>query len=72
MNRLEDSVVIWTSICSNKLLKDTNIILFLNKCDIMKQKLGDGIRLKDYVVSYGERKNDFETASNYLRKKFGM
>ncbi|KAJ7599276.1 guanine nucleotide binding protein, alpha subunit [Mycena floridula] len=69
VNRLEDSVLLWTTIVSNKLLRDTNLILFLNKCDILKTKLAS-IKLKDYVVSYGSRPNDFESASSYLRKKF--
>ncbi|KAF9254990.1 G-alpha-domain-containing protein [Marasmius fiardii PR-910] len=70
VNRLEDSVMLWSSIVSNKLLERTDIILFLNKCDIMKTKLSSGIRLKDYVVSYGNRPNDFDSAASYLRKKF--
>jgi guanine nucleotide-binding protein subunit alpha len=59
--------MLWTSIVSNKLLKDTNLILFLNKCDIMKSKLASGIQLKEYVVSYGNRPNDFDSASNCER-----
>ncbi|KAJ7336383.1 guanine nucleotide binding protein, alpha subunit [Mycena albidolilacea] len=39
VNRLADSVNLWTTIVSNKLLSNTNIILFLNKIDIMKSKL---------------------------------
>ncbi|KAJ7770568.1 guanine nucleotide binding protein, alpha subunit [Mycena metata] len=70
VNRLADSVNLWTTIVSNKLLKDTNIILFLNKIDIMKSKLESGIKLVDYVNSYAKRPNDFENASSYLRKKF--
>ncbi|KAF7289981.1 hypothetical protein MIND_01373400 [Mycena indigotica] len=71
VNRLADSVNLWTTIVSNKLLAKTNIILFLNKTDIMKSKLESGIRFVDYVNSYGKRPNDFESASSYLRKKFG-
>ncbi|KAJ7721957.1 guanine nucleotide binding protein, alpha subunit [Mycena maculata] len=70
VNRLADSVNLWTTIVSNKLLANTNVILFLNKIDIMKSKLESGIKLVDYVNSYGRRPNDLENASNYLRKKF--
>ncbi|KAJ7637089.1 G-protein alpha subunit-domain-containing protein [Roridomyces roridus] len=70
VNRLADSVNLWTTIVSNKLLANTNIILFLNKIDIMKSKLESGIKLVDYVNSYGKRPNDLESASSYLRKKF--
>ncbi|KAJ6447517.1 guanine nucleotide binding protein, alpha subunit [Mycena sanguinolenta] len=69
VNRLADSVNLWTTIVSNKLLANTNIILFLNKIDVMKTKLESGIKLVDYVNSYANRSNDLETASNYLRKK---
>ncbi|KAJ7275084.1 guanine nucleotide binding protein, alpha subunit [Mycena rebaudengoi] len=71
VNRLADSVNLWTTIVSNKLLANTNIILFLNKIDIMKSKLESGIQFVDYVNSYGKRPNDLENASGYLRKKFG-
>ncbi|KAJ3971624.1 guanine nucleotide binding protein, alpha subunit [Lentinula raphanica] len=70
VNRLEDSVSLWTSIVANKILQHTDLILFLNKCDLMAAKLASGIKLKDYVVSYGNRPNDFENTTNYLRKKF--
>ncbi|KAF8632876.1 hypothetical protein AX17_004724 [Amanita inopinata Kibby_2008] len=70
VNRLEDSVHLWKSIVANKLLKNTNLILFLNKIDIMKMKLAAGIRLADFVVSYGNRPNDFGSTSTYLRRKF--
>ncbi|EIW81317.1 G-alpha-domain-containing protein [Coniophora puteana RWD-64-598 SS2] len=70
VNRLADSVLLWKAIVSNPLLKKTDLVLFLNKCDILKAKLKAGIKLGDYIVSYGTRPNDFESASQYLRKKF--
>ncbi|KAJ7292708.1 guanine nucleotide binding protein, alpha subunit [Mycena rebaudengoi] len=70
VNRLADSYQIWTSIVSNKLLQNTNMILFLNKVDIMHAKLASGIRLSDFVDSYGRRPNDFDSASRYLKKQF--
>ncbi|KAF8348185.1 guanine nucleotide-binding protein alpha-4 subunit [Amanita rubescens] len=70
VNRLEDSILLWKSVVSNALLKDTEIVLFLNKIDIMKAKLRAGIRFGDFVISYGHRSNEFEHAANYLKKKF--
>jgi guanine nucleotide-binding protein subunit alpha len=58
-----DSFLLWKAIVSNPLLKKTELILFLNKCDILRAKLASGIRLADYIVSYGSRPNDFESAS---------
>ncbi|KAI9460793.1 G-alpha-domain-containing protein [Boletus coccyginus] len=70
VNRLADSFLLWKSIVSNPLLKKTDIVLFLNKCDILRAKLQSGIRLGDYITSYGNRPNDYESASTYFRKKF--
>lgn len=63
VNRLEDSVLLWKSICSNKLLASTNVVLFLNKTDILRAKLQSGIRFADHLVSYGDRPNDYENTS---------
>ncbi|KZT24145.1 G-alpha-domain-containing protein [Neolentinus lepideus HHB14362 ss-1] len=70
INRLEDSVLLWKAICSNKLLASVELVLFLNKCDILDQKLKSGVRLSKYVRSFGDRPNDLETASKYFRSKF--
>ncbi|KAJ6602266.1 guanine nucleotide binding protein, alpha subunit [Mycena sp. CBHHK59/15] len=70
VNRLADSFALWTTIVSNKLLQTANLILFLNKSDIMQAKLSAGIRLSDHVPSYGLRPNDLDSASKYLRGQF--
>ncbi|KAJ3976737.1 guanine nucleotide binding protein, alpha subunit [Lentinula raphanica] len=70
VNRLEDSVLLWKTICSNKLLANVDLVLFLNKCDILEAKLKAGVRLAKYVKSFGDRANNLETVSKYLRSKF--
>lgn len=72
INRLEDSVMLWKSIVTNPLLARTNLVLFLNKIDILKRKLEAGIRFADHIVSYGDRPNDYDNTSLYLRRKFGQ
>lgn len=54
-------MLLWKSICSNKLLARVDLVLFLNKCDILAAKLSSGVRLAKYVKSFGERPNDAET-----------
>ncbi|KAK0215483.1 guanine nucleotide binding protein, alpha subunit [Armillaria fumosa] len=66
----EDSVLLWKAVCQNKLLANVDLVLFLNKCDILESKLKAGIRLSKYVRSYGDRENDLDTVSKYLRSKF--
>ncbi|KAF8632165.1 hypothetical protein AX17_004906 [Amanita inopinata Kibby_2008] len=70
VNRLEDSVLLWRDVCSNKFLANVDLILFLNKCDILEAKLTAGTRIAKYVRSYGDRENDFDTVSKYLKSKF--
>lgn len=62
VNRLEDSYLLWRSVVACKLLSKTQVILFLNKCDLLESKLKRGIRIRENVPTYGERKNDLPTA----------
>lgn len=66
VNRIEDSIIIWKAICSNRLLERTIIILFLNKMDVLKDALGAGLRVKDYVTSYGDLPNDVPSVANCM------
>jgi hypothetical protein len=59
----EDSVLLWKAVCSNKLLANVELVLFLNKCDLLEAKLNSGIRLTKYVRSFGDRSNDLDTAT---------
>ncbi|KAH7105053.1 guanine nucleotide binding protein, alpha subunit [Auriculariales sp. MPI-PUGE-AT-0066] len=70
VNRVEDSLLLWRAICSNKLLSETSIVLFLNKTDLLQAKLGAGVQLASYMTSYGERPNDYASVSKYFRNKF--
>ena len=58
VNRLEDSMILWRSICSSQLLTKTQLILFLNKVDQLKLKLQRGVPVKKFVTSYGDRPNE--------------
>ncbi|KAG2139224.1 guanine nucleotide binding protein, alpha subunit [Suillus clintonianus] len=70
VNRLEDSFILWKAICSSKLLSRTVLILFLNKMDILEQKIRHGIMVKRFLPSYGDRPNEPNDVVKYLRQKF--
>ncbi|KAI0275481.1 G-alpha-domain-containing protein [Gloeopeniophorella convolvens] len=72
VNRLEDSLLLWRAVVSNKLLEKVPIVLFLNKCDLLQEKLEAGVQLKNHLITYGDRPNDYESVSKYLRNKFGL
>jgi guanine nucleotide-binding protein subunit alpha len=71
VNRLEDTVILWKQVCNNSLLKKCNLILFMNKTDLMAKKLQAGVRLSRYIPSFGTRDNDFTTASACMYPSVG-
>jgi hypothetical protein len=59
VNRLEDSLLLWRTICGSfRLLRPSGLILFLTGCDVLRRKLKRGVQVKDTVPSYGDRPND--------------
>ncbi|KAG6377714.1 guanine nucleotide binding protein, alpha subunit [Boletus reticuloceps] len=70
VNRLEDSYQLWRSVCSSPMLAKTQIILFLNKCDLLHRKLKRGVRVSDFIPSFGDRKNDTSTVMKYFQSHF--
>lgn len=53
-----DSMRLWEQICANKILASVELILFLNKLDILDAKLKSGIQLASYITSYSDRPNE--------------
>lgn len=70
INRLEDSMLLWRTVCASKLLFKTSLLLFLNKCDLLKKKLRQGVKVRHYLPSFGDRPNDATTVVKYLKEKF--
>ncbi|KAH9083827.1 G-protein alpha subunit [Lactarius deliciosus] len=71
-NRIDDSLQLFTNTCSNKLLKNTSMVLMLNKTDLLKKKLQAGVMVKKYITSYGERENRYEDVAEYFRAHFAQ
>ncbi|KAJ7049956.1 guanine nucleotide binding protein, alpha subunit [Mycena amicta] len=69
-NRISDSLQLLTSICANVLLKNAQLVLLLNKTDLLRRKLEAGIQIRDYITSYGNRPNNFASAAEYFRTHF--
>ncbi|KAI0272166.1 G-alpha-domain-containing protein [Russula aff. rugulosa BPL654] len=69
-NRIDDSLQLFTTICSNQLLKNLHLVLFLNKTDVLQNKLANGARVNKYITSFGNRPNDYESVVNYFRAHF--
>ncbi|KAI0256243.1 G-protein alpha subunit [Lactifluus subvellereus] len=71
-NRIDDSLQLFTTTCSNKLLKNSSMVLMLNKTDLLKKKLQAGLMVKKYITSYGERENRYEEVAEYFRAHFAQ
>ncbi|KAG8744141.1 hypothetical protein FRC10_010710 [Ceratobasidium sp. 414] len=69
-NRIDDSLQLWTQITSSPMLKLVHLVLFLNKCDVLRAKLAAGIKVKKYITSYGDRTNEYGPVSHYFRAHF--
>ncbi|KAF9456865.1 guanine nucleotide binding protein, alpha subunit [Collybia nuda] len=66
VNRLTDTFKLWQMICGNKLLAQVELILFLNKFDILAAKLKAGVQFGKYVQAYGSRPNELKAVSTFL------
>lgn len=70
VNRIDDSLQLWTLVCTNKLLAKAALILLLNKVDLLKKKIAEGVKVRRFVTSYGDRPNTFEEVTEYFRGHF--
>ncbi|EDR01047.1 guanine nucleotide-binding protein alpha-4 subunit [Laccaria bicolor S238N-H82] len=49
---------------------NVHLVLFLNKTDLLKAKLDTGLKVRKYIMSFGDRSNDYETVVQYFRAHF--
>ncbi|KAG6812548.1 hypothetical protein H0H92_002317 [Tricholoma furcatifolium] len=70
INSVHDSFSLWKTVCSSKLLASVQIILFMNKTDLLKKKLDMGLAVRDYLPEYKETKHDFVTVTTWFRRMF--
>ncbi|KAJ7832385.1 guanine nucleotide binding protein, alpha subunit [Mycena leptocephala] len=65
-----DSLKLWRTICSNKLLTSVEFILFLNKVDILTRKIQSGAGFAEHVPSYRNKPNEPGEVIKYLSDTF--
>jgi hypothetical protein len=69
MNRLEDTVGIWTDVCKNRLLRHATLVLLFNKRDLLARTLDEGERVVRFIPSY-QGPNDPSAVTAYFKHKF--
>lgn len=68
MNRMHESFTLFDSVCNSKWFTNTAIILFLNKIDILRDKLIDS-PLDKYFPEFSGG-SDFQAACEFFKGKF--
>lgn len=68
VNRMQEALTLFDSICNSKWFVKTSIILFLNKIDIFKEKITKSPLEKYFPEFTGGA--DYEKATDFITKKF--
>jgi len=68
VNRMEESLELFTEICNSKWFTKTAMILFLNKSDLFREKIAK-VDLKILFTDY-EGGNDYDKGLKYIQDKF--
>ncbi|CAI8052376.1 Guanine nucleotide-binding protein G(i) subunit alpha [Geodia barretti] len=68
MNRMNESMKLFDSICNNRWFESTSIILFLNKKDLFSEKIVKSPLTICFPEYTGP--NTFDDAKNYIRERF--
>lgn len=71
VNRLHDSLNLFSQICNNRFFNDTSMILFLNKLDLFREKiLYSGRHLRYYLADYKGPDLNVDRAALYVQHAF--
>ena len=68
LNKVVDSLQLFSDIVNNKSLKNAAMIIFLNKADLLQEKLKHS-QIKDYFPDFIGIQ-DIKTAKSFFKKKF--
>ncbi|CAI4222705.1 unnamed protein product [Auanema sp. JU1783] len=68
-NRMQESLQLFRQVINNKYFINTSVILFLNKKDIFKQKIGVSKSLKLAFPNYNGSET-YEEGSTYIERKY--
>lgn len=79
-NRLEEALTVFEEVWFSRFLRQSGFILFLNKQDVLEEKIRRGARVEDYFPDYadflppsseaGDHADGYIKARSYFRQKF--
>ncbi|KAK3528309.1 hypothetical protein QTP86_030867 [Hemibagrus guttatus] len=71
MNRLQESLRLFSSICNNVFFRSTSMILFMNKIDLFQEKILHSSRhLRHYLPLYRGADCDVDSAARFIASMF--
>ena len=69
-NSLEESFQLFETITASDFFKSTPMVLFLNKKDVLQEKIAKGIKVSMYIPDYEGKEGDYESIINYISDEF--
>ncbi|XP_019957312.1 guanine nucleotide-binding protein G(o) subunit alpha-like [Paralichthys olivaceus] len=70
-NRLQESLQLFTSVCTNTVFNSTSLILFMNKTDLFRKKiLYSGRHLRIYLSGYTGADSNVDAAAHHITAMF--
>ena len=69
-NSLEESLQLFETISASDFFKTTPLVLFLNKKDILVEKISEGIKFSRYFPDYSGKEGDYNSIINYISDEF--
>ncbi|XP_058509811.1 guanine nucleotide-binding protein G(o) subunit alpha-like [Solea solea] len=71
VNRLQESLELFTSVCTNPGFNNTSLILFMNKTDLFREKiLRSGRHLRFYLSNFTGADGDVDAAAHHITALF--
>ena len=68
-NRIQESLRLFSTILNYQWFKNTNVILFLNKVDLLREKIGKS-PLKNHFPNYNGPENNADSAIDFFADSF--
>ena len=69
-NRMLESLNLFGTILDYQFFAETNVILFLNKIDVLEDKLRDGKKISRYFPDFPGPDGSYEAAIQFFKKQF--
>ena len=69
-NRMLESLNLFATILECDYFVETNVILFLNKKDVLEEKLKDGRKISKYFPDFPGPEGSYEAAIQFFKEQF--